>query len=113
MKIIDRKYGHGKHGILMFIVLIYILLSTLPLSAQQERSDIPAFKDRLFYGGSMGLQFGSITDIQLSPVIGLWVLPRLSIAVGPDYRFYKDSYGRTYNLWRKCLYSNCCYPGSQ
>ena len=95
MKIIDREYGHGKHGIMIFIVLISILLSILPTSAQQEQSNIPALKDRLFYGGSMGLQFGGITDIQLSPVIGLWVLPRLSIAVGPDYRFYKDSNGRT------------------
>ena len=73
---------------MIFIVLISILLSILPTSAQQEQSNIPALKDRLFYGGSMGLQFGGITDIQLSPVIGLWVLPRLSIAVGPDYRFY-------------------------
>lgn len=95
MKITDREYGHGKHGIIKFIVLIFILLATLPLSAQQERRDIPVLRDRLFYGGSMGLQFGGITDIQLSPVIGLWVLPRLSIAVGPDYRFYKDNHGRT------------------
>jgi len=95
MKIIDSEYGRGKHEIIIFIVLIFMLLFTLPLSAQQERRDIPALRERLFYGGSMGLQLGAITDIQLSPVIGLWVLPRLSIAVGPDYRFYKDYNGRT------------------
>jgi hypothetical protein len=65
------------------------------LSAQRVTSEAPAFKERLFFGGSMGLQFGGITDIQLSPVIGLWILPRLSVALGPDYRFYKDNYGRT------------------
>jgi hypothetical protein len=46
-------------------------------------------RERLFFGGNLGLQFGTITDIQISPVIGLWVLPRVAIAVGPDYRFYK------------------------
>ena len=56
---------------------------------------MPPLRERLFYGGSVGLQFGSITDIQLSPVIGLWVLPRLTVAVGPDYRFYKDPDVRT------------------
>jgi hypothetical protein len=95
MKIIDSEYGHGKHRIIIFIVLIFMLLFTLPLSAQQERREIPVLRERLFYGGSIGLQLGGITDIQLSPVIGLWVLPRLSIAIGPDYRYYKDSYGRT------------------
>lgn len=43
----------------------------------------------------MGLQFGTITNIQVSPVVGLWVLPRLAVAIGPDYRFYKDRYDRT------------------
>ena len=41
------------------------------------------------------MQFGTVTDIQVSPVIGLWVLPRLAVAVGPNYRFYKDPYDRT------------------
>ena len=96
MKIIDREYGRGKLRIIIFIILIFLSLSKLPLSAQQERRDIPAIRDRLFYGGSMGLQFGSLTDIQLSPVIGFWILPRLSVAIGPDYEFLKNSYnGKT------------------
>jgi hypothetical protein len=44
----------------------------------------------LFYGGNFGLQFGTITDIQVSPVIGYWLLPRIAIAVGPTYRYYKE-----------------------
>lgn len=55
----------------------------------QRREDTPPLKERLFYGGNFGLQFGNITDIEVSPVIGLWVLPRIAVAVGPDYRFYK------------------------
>ncbi len=34
--------------------------------------------------------FGTITDIQVSPVVGYWVLPRVAVAAGPKYRYYKD-----------------------
>lgn len=62
---------------------------------QKETSDKPAFKERLFYGGSFGLMFGTVTDIQISPVIGFWALPRVALAVGPSYRFYKDQLDKT------------------
>ncbi|HNW56994.1 MAG TPA: hypothetical protein PLR88_05060 [Bacteroidales bacterium] len=47
--------------------------------------------ERLFFGGNFGLQFGTITDILVSPTVGYWVLPRLAVAAGPVYRYYKDS----------------------
>lgn len=65
------------------------------VSGQKSREEPPPFRERLFFGGNFGLQFGTITDIQVSPVVGLWVLPRLAVAVGPDYRFYKYRYERT------------------
>jgi hypothetical protein len=57
---------------------------------QNDQESTPSFKERLFYGGNLGLLFGSVTDIQISPVVGYWVLPRIAVAVGPDYRYYKD-----------------------
>lgn len=62
---------------------------------QKSTDDTPPVKDRLFYGGSFGLMFGTITDIQVSPVIGFWVLPRVAVAAGPTYRYYKDQIDRT------------------
>lgn len=63
--------------------------------AQKTKSEVPPLKERLFYGGSLGLQFGSVTDIDISPVVGIWLLPRLNAAAGPKYRFYKDPVDRT------------------
>ena len=57
---------------------------------QNDNASAPPFKERLFFGGNLGLLFGSVTDIQISPVVGYWVLPRIAVAVGPDYRYYKD-----------------------
>jgi len=63
--------------------------------SQQQKEAAPPLRERLFYGGNFGLQFGTITDIQVSPVIGVWLLPRLAVAAGPDYRFYKYQSDRT------------------
>ncbi len=63
--------------------------------SQQQKETAPPLRERLFYGGNFGLQFGTITDIQVSPVIGVWLLPRLAVAAGPDYRFYKYQSDRT------------------
>jgi hypothetical protein len=89
-----------------FLILVIISFSIFKLSAQEavedrfpydqkEQSGTPPIKERLFYGGSVGLVFGTITDIQFSPVFGVWVLPRIAVAVGPSYRYYKDPYART------------------
>ena len=73
-----------------------LILAAPVTSSQRSRSEAPPIKERLFYGGSFGLQFGTITDIEVSPIIGFWVLPRLAVAAGPNYRFYKDPInGRT------------------
>ena len=84
-----------KTGISFIILLAFLIIPVIESQAQRPEKDTPPLRERVFYGGSMGLQFGSVTDIQLSPVIGLWVLPRLAFAVGPSYRYYKDIYGRT------------------
>lgn len=71
------------------VLILSITISVSSLSGQQKDKDIPPLKDRLFFGGSFALQLGTITNIEVSPMIGLWVLPRLAVAVGPNYRYYK------------------------
>lgn len=58
----------------------------------EEKSTAPSINQRLFFGGYLGLQFGTVTNIQIAPVVGFWVLPRLAVAAGPSYQYYKDSY---------------------
>lgn len=84
---------------LLFINLFSLaksqLLDELPTN-ETIKEEAPPIRERLFFGGSFGLQFGTITDIQVSPVIGFWFLPRLALAVGPDYRYYNDKVSKTY-----------------
>lgn len=68
-----------------------LLLTSFNLADGQQtaKGQVPPLKERLFFGGNFSLQFGTYTDIEVSPVIGLWVLPRISVAAGPDFQYYK------------------------
>lgn len=79
-------------AIFTILIVIFVLPGTKSgiLHAQEPaRESAPPVRERIFYGGNFGLQFGTISDIEIAPVVGYWVLPRVALAVGPDYRFYK------------------------
>ncbi|MBS0011900.1 MAG: hypothetical protein KFF49_10850, partial [Bacteroidales bacterium] len=81
-----------------FLVLLLICkLGSADSSAlySNERNSTSRVSERIFFGGSFGLQLGTITNIQLSPVIGMWLLRPLSIAAGPTWQYYKDPLGKT------------------
>jgi outer membrane protein assembly factor BamA len=46
-------------------------------------------KDRLYFGGNVGLQFGNQTVIGLNPIIGYKVTERFSSGVGLKYQYYR------------------------
>jgi len=78
------------------LALLLVCSQDLPSFGQgREVQEVPPLRERMFFGGSFWLSFGSVTNIQIAPVVGAWVLPRVAIAAGPDYRFYKDEYSQT------------------
>jgi hypothetical protein len=84
----SKKYEcNHKTGRFVFTGLILILLIS-SAEGQTTVTQKPPIKDRIFYGGSIALQIGTATDIEILPVVGYWVLPRLAVALGPGLRFY-------------------------
>lgn len=77
------------------LIILILILFPASLHSQRTRNEPPPLRERIFFGGSFGLQLGTITDIQVSPIAGIWVLPRVAIALGPTYRFYKDYFTKT------------------
>ena len=49
-----------------------------------------SFKDRLFFGGNVGLNFGSLTYINVSPLVGVRLTDKLGVGVGPTYSYFND-----------------------
>lgn len=85
------------------LILVFMLFSIhLHLFAQydypgeENNNTKPAKKgkyasSKLFFGGNVGLWFGSVTSIELDPILGYMITPRLSAGGGPMYMYYKQS----------------------
>ncbi|NDK55431.1 hypothetical protein GWO68_05845 [Pontibacter sp. BT213] len=57
---------------------------------EQEEEEPQEFIDKLYFGGSFGLQFGSYTNITLLPIIGYRVTDKFSVGTGIVYHFISD-----------------------
>ena len=80
--------------ITVFAVL-FLFGSISIISGQKRKEQPPPLRERMFFGGSLGLQFGTYTNIHITPIVGLWVKPRIAIAAGPNFTYYKDPYYET------------------
>ncbi len=108
MNFSEKSYDTVKKLRKAGFVLILLFVSFLTVYGQQKRPEAPPFKERLFYGGSFGLQFGTYTDIAISPIVGLWILPRINIAAGPDFRYFKF-YSESTTIYGGKLYTEIVF----
>jgi opacity protein-like surface antigen len=91
------------------IVAALLLAVALPAAAQspepappQPQPETPApetaprpapkhHTNRFFFGGGVGLAFGEVDYFELSPMIGVRVIPRFDVGFQPFYRWVKDT----------------------
>jgi len=50
-----------------------------------------SFWDRIYVGGNMGAEFGSVTYVELSPLFGYRITDKLSAGFGVTYIYWKDN----------------------
>lgn len=64
---------------------------TIPNDIKQDdlQEDLTLI-DRLYFGGSFGLQFGTYTNISLLPILGYKVTDKLSVGPGFVYHFIRS-----------------------
>jgi hypothetical protein len=77
------------------LAALFLTLAWLPARSQETEAPGPSFWDRVFFGGSLGLQFGDLTFVDVSPLVGYRVTDQLSAGVGATYIYYRyrDYYG--------------------
>lgn len=76
-----------------FLALTASLIFFLGIQAHAQRalySDSTSFKDRLYFGGNFGMQFGTVTLIDFSPLVGVMITPKYSAGLGITYQYFKD-----------------------
>lgn len=125
LKLFYMKKMKKFHRYLIIFFFLLILSGSSIILAQPHRNDSiprprPAFMDRLFLGGTFGVQFGNVTLVDVSPLVGYHINQRLSAAVGIIYQYYDDNYyhysthifgGRT---WARCyIYKNAVFAHAE
>jgi hypothetical protein len=72
------------------LLLLAILFSMNAFSQDKEILEPQGdFFDRFVFGGGLGLQFGTLTFIDISPMIGYRITDRLETGIGLTYKYYK------------------------
>jgi hypothetical protein len=47
------------------------------------------FLDKVFVGGNLGFQFGTVTFAEVSPLIGYRITDKISAGIGATYQYYR------------------------
>lgn len=82
----------------IYLILIFGLIVTV-LNAQPKKEEKKLW-DKIYVGGNLGLQFGSLTDVEVSPHIGYYLTPRWSAGVGITYEYYNQA-PSIYNYYKR------------
>jgi hypothetical protein len=84
---IPGKMKRSPHIFIFIILLVWLTAGVL----EAQREEPAGFMDKLFLGGNFGLQIGTVTNIEISPLVGYHITTRLAGGVGARYEYYKDS----------------------
>lgn len=74
------------------LIFTSILLFVSAFSSSQANTE-----SRFYYGGNLGLMFGTYTIIDVSPLVGYKVTEKFHVGTGLTYTYYKYKEDGTYN----------------
>lgn len=78
---------------LPYIFSSFAAIGQVPKSDQnKERQEKEESNRKFFFGGNFALMIGTITNIEISPLVGYRITPRLSAGTGITYAYYKERF---------------------
>lgn len=87
-----------RHAFILFSIFCMSLAvqaqdSTAYVQQEAKAKETIPFKDRIWFGGGIGLSFGTVTAIQLDPIVGVYLdnKRKLSTGLGPSYAYFRDN----------------------
>jgi len=91
MLLLKNKVWSLKAGVL---VLLLLAISASLSFGQREiyPEDNPPLKERMYYGGNLSLQFGTLTFIDVSPLAGVMLTEKYSAGVGATYQYFNNRF---------------------
>jgi len=75
--------------LLLFFCLVVIKTSVAQEKISKPIEDSKGFKrEKVFFGGNVGAQFGNVTVVNVSPLVGYKITERIATGVGVTYIYY-------------------------
>ncbi len=71
------------------VIAVFVFLPVVA-GAQEEQKEEMTLRDRIFFGGNFSLQIGTVTFIEISPIVGYRFTPRFASGTGVTYQYYRD-----------------------
>lgn len=85
--------------LVLISVVLFLLMPFAPAQAQYLDDGATPWQ-RVFYGGNLGMNFGAVTVIDVSPEIGYRITNRLSAGLGATYIYYRNNVSdEVFNIW--------------
>lgn len=78
------------HIAMVSLFLLSATVSNAQSNHTNEELQEMSFKERMYFGGMLGASFGTITSVQVMPVVGYRIMHRWSAGIGAQYQYFKD-----------------------
>lgn len=79
-------------AILMILFLSLVVLDQAYAQREVYLEDNPPLKERMYFGGNLSLQFGTLTFIDVSPLAGVMITEKYSAGVGATYQYFNNRF---------------------
>ncbi len=86
-------------------IITLLLCTAFVVTAGAQIEKHRKLSDKVFFGGNIGLQFGTVTYVELSPLAGYLITKNWLVAAGPGYQYYRD------NRYQNTVFETSLYGG--
>jgi len=76
-----------KKLIILLILTCFAYVSESQIFSSAKENEL----EKLYVGGMLGLQFGTLTNIDLSSYVGYYIMHPFSVGLGASYQYHKNS----------------------
>lgn len=77
-----------------FLLLLGVFSSFSYGQREFYPEDNPPLNERMYFGGNLSLQFGNLTFVDVSPLVGVMLAEKYSAGVGATYQYFNNRFFR-------------------